>query len=160
MIPLAIGHNATGIVFLSNESLNTVEGNPMDEATLVLYVILYVLLPLWGLASMLDWWCHKKTSIESTSGLHEANIHCLMGFQIAIPLVFGTGWMSNESMFLMEWLLVLACGFIPLLSRNSIASFYRLVLQWVTVSQITCSAQCIVNSASITIVLISILEKR
>ena len=60
MIPLAIGHNATGIVFLSNESLNTVEGNPMDEATLVLYVILYVLLPLWGLASMLDWWCIKK----------------------------------------------------------------------------------------------------
>jgi len=36
---------------------------------------------------MLDWWCHKQTSIESTSGLHEANIHCLMGFQIAIPLV-------------------------------------------------------------------------
>ncbi len=59
----------------------------MDEATLVLYVILYVLLPLWGIASMLDWWCHKQTNIESTSGLREAYIHCLMGAQIGLPLV-------------------------------------------------------------------------
>ena len=59
----------------------------MDEATLVLNVILYVLLPLWGLAGMLDWWCHRQTEIEKTSGLKEAYIHCLMGVQICIPLV-------------------------------------------------------------------------
>ena len=73
----------------------------MDEATLVLYVILYVLLPLWGLASMLDWWCHKKTSIESTSGLHEANIHCLMGVQIAIPLVLSLVFEVNVLVLLL-----------------------------------------------------------
>ena len=47
----------------------------MDEATLVLNVMLYVLLPLWGIAGMLDWWCHRNTEIEKTSGLHEAYIH-------------------------------------------------------------------------------------
>ena len=44
----------------------------MDEATLVLNVILYVLLPLWGIAGIVDWWCHRNTEIEKTSGLHEA----------------------------------------------------------------------------------------
>ena len=68
----------------------------MDEAALVLYVILYVLLPLWGIASMLDWWCHKKTNIEATSGLREAYIHCLMGAQIGLPLVLS---LSLKSMF-------------------------------------------------------------
>ncbi len=43
----------------------------MDEATLVLNVILYVLLPLWGIAGIVDWWCHRNTEIEKTSGLHE-----------------------------------------------------------------------------------------
>ena len=41
----------------------------MDEATLVLNVILYVLLPLWGVAGIVDWWCHRNTEIEKTSGL-------------------------------------------------------------------------------------------
>ena len=40
----------------------------MDEATLVLNVILYVLLPLWGVAGIVDWWCHRNTEIEKTSG--------------------------------------------------------------------------------------------
>ena len=84
----------------------------MDEATLVLYVILYVLLPLWGLASMLDWWCHKKTSIESTSGLHEANIHCLMGFQIAIPLVLSLVFEVNVLVLLLCLAALIAHEFI------------------------------------------------
>ncbi|MBQ71001.1 MAG: diguanylate cyclase [Euryarchaeota archaeon] len=73
----------------------------MDEATLVLNVILYVLLPLWGLAGMLDWWCHRKTEIEKTSGLKEAYIHCLMGVQICIPLVLSLLFEVNVLIMLM-----------------------------------------------------------
>ena len=111
----------TGIDFLSNEGLKLIEGKSMDEATLVLYVILYVLLPLWGLASMLDWWCHKKTSIESTSGLHEANIHCLMGFQIAIPLVLSLVFEVN--------VLVLLLCFAALVAHEFIAITMSTILQ-------------------------------
>lgn len=73
----------------------------MDEATLVLNVILYVLLPLWGLAGMLDWWCHRQTEIEKTSGLKEAYIHCLMGVQICIPLVLSLLFEVNVLIMLM-----------------------------------------------------------
>ena len=84
----------------------------MDEATLVLYVILYVLLPLWGLASMLDWWCHKQTQIESTSGLREANIHCLMGAQIGLPLVLSLVFEVNVLILLLCFLALVAHEFI------------------------------------------------
>ena len=46
----------------------------MNTAELVLYIILYILLPLWGIAGMVDWWCHRQTEIEKTSGLHEASL--------------------------------------------------------------------------------------
>lgn len=84
----------------------------MDEATLVLYVMLYVLLPLWGLASMLDWWCHRKTSIESTSGLREANVHLLMGAQIGLPLVLTLIFEVNVLVMLMCFAALIAHEFV------------------------------------------------
>ena len=59
----------------------------MNETDLVLNIILYVLLPLWGIAGTVDWWCHRQTKIEKTSGLHEVYVHCLMGIQIGVPVV-------------------------------------------------------------------------
>jgi len=73
----------------------------MDVASLLLDVMLYVLLPLWGLASMLDWWCHKQTSIESTSGLREANVHLLMGAQIGLPLALSLFFEVNVLILLL-----------------------------------------------------------
>jgi hypothetical protein len=84
----------------------------MDEATLVLNVILYVLLPLWGIASMLDWWCHKQTNIESTSGLREANIHCLMGAQIGLPLVLSLVFEVNVLILILCFAALIAHEFI------------------------------------------------
>ena len=36
---------------------------------LLLYLILYALLPLWGITGFVDWCCHRATGIERTSGL-------------------------------------------------------------------------------------------
>ncbi len=87
----------------------------MDEATLVLNVILYVLLPLWGIAGMLDWWCHRNTEIEKTSGLKEAYIHCLMGVQICIPLVLSL-------LFEVNVLIMLLC-FVALIAHEVVAHY-------------------------------------
>ena len=87
----------------------------MDEATLVLNVILYVLLPLWGIAGMLDWWCHRNTDIEKTSGLKEAYIHCLMGVQICIPLVLSL-------LFEVNVLIMLLC-FAALIAHEVVAHY-------------------------------------
>lgn len=87
----------------------------MDEATLVLNVMLYVLLPLWGIAGMLDWWCHRNTEIEKTSGLHEAYVHCLMGVQIGIPVVLSL-------LFEVNVLIMLLC-FAALLAHELVAHY-------------------------------------
>lgn len=59
----------------------------MDTADLLINVMLYLFLPLWGIAGFVDWCCHRATKIESTSGLKESLMHSLMGVQMAIPIV-------------------------------------------------------------------------
>jgi hypothetical protein len=58
-----------------------------DTEALLMRVILYGLLPLWGVCGFVDWWCHRATRIETTSGLKESLIHSLMGVQLGIPIV-------------------------------------------------------------------------
>ena len=59
----------------------------MTTEQLLINVLLYVFLPLWGIAGFADWVCHRRTNIESTSGLFETFLHSLMGLQMAIPII-------------------------------------------------------------------------
>lgn len=59
----------------------------MDTHALLIQLLLYVFLPLWGIAGFIDWCCHRATRIESTSGLKESLMHSVMGIQIAIPIL-------------------------------------------------------------------------
>ncbi len=52
---------------------------------LLINLILYGLLPLWGITGFIDWCCHRATRIESTSGLRESLIHSLMACSWASP---------------------------------------------------------------------------
>ena len=56
---------------------------------LLISLILYGLLPLWGISGFVDWCCHRSTRIEQTSGLKESLIHSLMGIQLGVPIVLG-----------------------------------------------------------------------
>lgn len=58
-----------------------------DPKQLLLNLILYGLLPLWGVAGFIDWCCHRATKVESTSGLKESLVHSLMGIQLGIPIL-------------------------------------------------------------------------
>jgi hypothetical protein len=58
-----------------------------DPKHLLINLILYGLLPLWGIAGFVDWCCHRATKVETTSGLKESLIHSLMGIQLGIPIV-------------------------------------------------------------------------
>jgi hypothetical protein len=58
-----------------------------DPKHLLINLILYGLLPLWGVAGFIDWCCHRATKVESTSGLKESLIHSLMGIQLGIPIL-------------------------------------------------------------------------
>lgn len=59
----------------------------MDTTTLLINFLLFVLLPIWGVAGFCDWLCHRATKIESTSGLKESLLHSLMGIQLGIPVL-------------------------------------------------------------------------
>ena len=58
-----------------------------DTRQLLINLILYGLLPLWGITGFIDWICHRLSQVESTSGLKESLIHSLMGVQLAIPIL-------------------------------------------------------------------------
>lgn len=59
----------------------------MDTSDLLINALLYVFLPLWGIAGFVDWCCHRATKIEQTSGLKESIMHSVMGIQMGLPIV-------------------------------------------------------------------------
>lgn len=59
----------------------------MDTNQLLVNLLLFLFLPLWGIAGFVDWCCHRATKIETTSGIFESFLHSIMGIQIAIPIL-------------------------------------------------------------------------
>lgn len=88
---------------------------PADTNDLLINLILYGILPLWGIAGFIDWCCHRATRIERTSGLKESLIHSVMGIQLGLPIVLCllfevnvlilliciAAWLSHE--FIAHW---------------------------------------------------------
>ena len=66
-----------------------------DPRDLLINLILFGLLPLWGIAGFIDWCCHRATRVEATSGLKESLIHSLMGVQLGIPIVLCLAFQVN-----------------------------------------------------------------
>ncbi|MDB5947562.1 MAG: putative rane protein [Ramlibacter sp.] len=50
-------------------------------------VLMYLVFPLWVLAGLLDWICHRRTAIERTSGLKENLLHLLMTAEVGIGML-------------------------------------------------------------------------
>jgi hypothetical protein len=51
--------------------------------------VMYFLLPMWVVPGALDHLWHRRTRIETTSGLEESLIHSLMMTEIGIPILLG-----------------------------------------------------------------------
>jgi hypothetical protein len=75
---------------------------------LLLNLILYGLLPLWGITGFIDWCCHRATKIEHTSGLRESLVHSLMGLQLGVPIVLCLVFEVNVLILLICFLAFLA----------------------------------------------------
>ena len=56
---------------------------PQDGARLLL---MGGVVPLWILAGLADWWCHRRTAIERTSGLRENLFHWLLFAEAGMAL--------------------------------------------------------------------------
>ncbi|MEU9247022.1 diguanylate cyclase [Streptomyces sp. NPDC048385] len=51
--------------------------------------LLLGILPLWVVPGLADWWMHRRTGIERTSGTKESAIHALMMTETGVPVVMG-----------------------------------------------------------------------
>ena len=58
-----------------------------DQATR--RILLYGVLPVWIGAGLADWWHHRRTGIERTSGPTESAIHSLMMAEAGVPTFLG-----------------------------------------------------------------------
>jgi hypothetical protein len=47
-------------------------------------LLMYVVFPLWVGAGLADWWCHRRTAIETTTGLRESLTHIVLFGQMAL----------------------------------------------------------------------------
>ena len=56
-------------------------------ADAALHILMYAVFPLWVLAGLLDWACHRRTTIERTSGLKENLLHLLMMAEIGAAML-------------------------------------------------------------------------
>ena len=50
----------------------------MSAAQLAERLVMFGVVPLWILAGLADWWCHRRTRIEDTSGLRENLFHWVL----------------------------------------------------------------------------------
>jgi len=80
----------------------------LETKQLLINLIMYGMLPLWGITGFIDWLCHRATRIEHTSGLKESLIHSAMGIQLGIPIVLCLVFKVNVMIILIciaAWLL-------------------------------------------------------
>jgi hypothetical protein len=61
----------------------------MDGMALVQSYLMYVVMPLWLLAGVADWLCHRAARIECTTGPGESVIHLLMLAEGGIAVLMG-----------------------------------------------------------------------
>lgn len=50
-------------------------------------ILLYFILPLWLIAGVADWFCHRAAHIERTTGAKESLIHLLMFVEVGLPVL-------------------------------------------------------------------------
>jgi hypothetical protein len=94
---------ATGVLFFARwrrhgtgkrlDSAMVNGGNPPSVAQTKEHAmrryVMYFLLPMWVIPGALDHLWHRRTKIETTSGLEESLIHSLMMAEIGIPILLG-----------------------------------------------------------------------
>lgn len=59
----------------------------MDIQSVTALLILGVLLPLWILFGLADWYQHRKTSIQTTSGWRESALHLLLTAEAGVAVL-------------------------------------------------------------------------
>ena len=66
-----------------------VADDPPDVAAITRNFLMGFVMPLWLAAGVADWFCHRRSQIELTTGVKESLIHLAMLAEAAIPVLAG-----------------------------------------------------------------------
>jgi hypothetical protein len=80
----------------------------MQLRSLIVDSMLYVLLPVWVAAGVADYWCHRRSFIEKTSGPGECALHVLQAAQVGMALLAGLLFEINSLVLLVMSVSVIA----------------------------------------------------
>ena len=59
----------------------------MSTETLLQHFLMYLVVPVWLLAGLADYFCHRASHIERTSGVAESLLHLLQFVEVGVPLL-------------------------------------------------------------------------
>ena len=59
----------------------------MNAADAARWLLMFAVMPVWIVAGLADWWCHRRTGIERTSGLPENLFHWLLFAEMGAALL-------------------------------------------------------------------------
>ncbi len=62
---------------------------PVDVAVVTRNFLMWFVMPLWLAAGLADWFCHRGSAIEVTTGVKESLIHLAMLMEAAVPVLMG-----------------------------------------------------------------------
>jgi len=79
----------------------------MDLRELLILSLQYVVFPFWIAAGFVDYWCHRRTAIESTSGYKESLLHAVQFVQIAVAIGTGLAFRIDSAVLVALFALVL-----------------------------------------------------
>lgn len=60
-----------------------------DPSTLVRNYLLFIILPMWITAGLADYYLHRRTLIEHTSGTRESVLHAIQLGEAGVPVLMG-----------------------------------------------------------------------
>lgn len=80
----------------------------MDIADVTRSYLLYVVVPLWLAVGVADWFCHRRSRIETTTGPKESAIHLLMLAEAGAGILLALFFAINALVILAMFLLLLA----------------------------------------------------
>jgi hypothetical protein len=71
---------------LRSRPLLRIPASASDTESATLRYLLYGLLPAWFVPALADWWQHRRTHIEHTTGTRESLLHALMMVEVGVPI--------------------------------------------------------------------------
>lgn len=80
----------------------------MSAEVAAAWLLMYAVVPLWILAGFADWWCHRRTRIERTSGLTENGFHWFLFAEGGVLLLAAALLEVNAGLLLLGFAAFLA----------------------------------------------------